>query len=156
MPYPNFHVGEPLHKGSNLVILDAKDTNKPNGELAESINSGATGVVWLVMQGGIIERAVKILSPEDALFEQGDWEYFVDVFKKEMRKLASVTHSNLAKLIAFGQIPAEVSQVNTKGVGIPYIVMEYIKGQPLHDFIIHLKNEHPNPSMAEAISDLKA
>ena len=151
MPYPDFLVGEPLHKGSNLVILDAKNPNKAKGEPATAINSGATGKVWLVRQEDVLPRAVKILSPEQELFQQGDWNYFVEVFEKEMRKLASLTHSHLAKLIAFGQIPPEeVLNVNTKGVGIPYIVMEYVEGQPLHKYIIQLKNEHPNPSMAEA------
>jgi len=151
MPYPDFLVGEPLHKGSNLVILDAKNSNKAKGEPATAINSGATGKVWLVKQADVIERAVKILSPEKELFQQGDWSYFVEVFEREMRKLASLTHSNLVKLIAFGQIPPEeVSQVGTKDVGIPYIVMEYIEGKPLHKFIIDMKDEHPSPSMVEA------
>lgn len=151
MPYPKFTVGEPLHKGSDLVILDAEDRDKPHGEPAELINAGATGKVWLVKQAGVLERAVKVLSPEQELLQRDDWDYFVEVFEQEMLKLARLTHSNLAKLISFGRIPPDqVPKVDTKGVGIPYIVMEYVDGQPLHKFVIDLKNEHPNPSMTEA------
>jgi HD superfamily phosphohydrolase len=136
MPYPNFLVGERLHKSSGLVILDKEDANKRQEEPATPISRGATGIVWRVMQEDVIERAVKILSPEEPLLKKGDWKYFVGVFEKEMRKLASLTHHNLAKLIAFGRIPPEeVPHVNTEDVGIPYIVMEFIKGSPLHTFI---------------------
>ena len=142
MSYPNFLVGEPLYTGSELVILDARDDTKPKKEPADPINSGSTGVVWRMRQAGVIERAVKILSPEKPLLKQNDWKYFVEVFEREMYKLASLTHSHLAKLISFGRIPlSETTQEGTEDVGIPYIVMEYIKGEPLHEFIISLESQ---------------
>ncbi|MFC1763627.1 protein kinase [Planctomycetota bacterium] len=151
MPYPDFLIGESLHKGSDLVIMDTRIPEKAIGEPAKPISSGATGKVWLVKQADVIERAVKILCPDQDLFQQGDWSYFVKVFEQEMRKLASITHSHLAKLISWGQIPAEeVRHVDTKEVGIPYIVMEYVDGQPLHKYIMNLKGRLPIASMAEA------
>ena len=155
MPYPDFLVGEPLHKGSELVILDARNPTQTSEQPADPIKRGATGAVWLARQENVIERAVKILSPEQELFKQGDWKYFADVFDREMRKLARLTHSHLAKLISFGRIPPdEVPMVDTKGVGIPYIVMEYVEGQPLHEFIISpaLLDNCANP--VEVVLDL--
>lgn len=151
MPYPDFLVGEHLHATSDLVIVDAHRSTDTIGKPATSISSGATGRVWLARQAEVIERAVKILSPEQELFRQGDWTYFVEVFEREMHKLAAITHSHLAKLISWGRIPAdEVPDVDTKGVGIPYIVMEYVDGLPLHKYIMSLQHSAPSASMAEA------
>ncbi|MCX5647118.1 MAG: hypothetical protein NTZ17_20920 [Phycisphaerae bacterium] len=122
MPYPNYLVGEPLHKGSDLVIMDAKDSAKPAGQPADPINQGATGVVWRVIQAGVMERAVKVLSPEAELLQEDGWEYFAEVFEGEMHRLARLSHSNLAKLISFGRIPSEeAGSGGHEGVGIPYI-----------------------------------
>ncbi len=131
MPYPKYNVGEPLHEGSDLVIVDAKDLSTPIGHVANPINKGATGVVWKVKQANIMFRAVKILSPENILLQQGDWNYFVTVFEREMYKLAHLTHSHLVKLISFGRILSQ----NENNANIPYIVMEYVEGEPLHLFI---------------------
>ncbi len=151
MAYPDFVVGEPLHKTSDLMVLDAETRGTHRGEIATPINSGATGKVWLARQGDVIERAVKVLSPEKELFQQNDWSYFAAVFEREMRKLASITHSHLAKLISWGRIPAEeVPHLDTKEVGIPYIVMEYVDGQPLHRYIVGLAQGAPKATMAEA------
>jgi len=156
--YTNYKIGDPLYEGSDLIVLDAYDPLKNIGQGAEPINRGATGVVWKVKQANVMERAVKILCPEEKLLEQGDWEYFADVFEREMRKLARLTHSHLVKLITFGRIPAskETSE-SYPSHAIPYIVMEYVDGLQLHEFLMSqtlLSHPHPDDVVLDLLDDV--
>jgi HD superfamily phosphohydrolase len=154
MPYPVFRVGEPLHSGCDLRVRDAFE-EREDGEEARPINRGATGVVLRVIQADTIERAVKLLAPEDALFAYGNWDYFMQVFEREKRKLAALTHSNLAKLISFGTIHLDASMYEAGDPpAIPYIVMEFVEGKPIHQFIAAAVESEDPSKLVDTVLDL--
>ncbi|HKI06035.1 MAG TPA: protein kinase [Thermoanaerobaculia bacterium] len=155
MPYPDYLVGEPLFEGSDLRILHASDPDSPANELAEAINRGATGVVFKVMQGEMIERAVKILLPERRILEQQSWDNFLISFEKEKKQLSQLTHSHLVKLISFGSLPlSKVVTLKNTEIPVPFIVMEYVQGKRLQDYIAEDLSGLPERQASEIVVNL--
>lgn len=152
MPYPKFLVGEPLHDGSDLIIVDARDSDADVGAPATPINRGGSGVVYRATQADTIVRAVKVLHPEKRFLERRGWGDFIASFDKEKLRLAMVTHSHLAKLITFGMIPT--GDEDAAPPGVPYIVMEFVEGRPLHEYLLALGDRHPYDGQAEVVVGL--
>lgn len=142
MSYPEYCVGEVLHEGSDLKIVDAEAPTALSGSPAKPINRGGSGIVFKAIQADTIPRAIKILLPKQEFLEARGWSDFVSEFDNEKRKLAAVTHSNLAKLISFGRIPIK-SDGGEDPPFAPYIVMEFVEGRPLHRYIIDIAKNEP-------------
>jgi serine/threonine-protein kinase len=89
-------------------------------ELEEKIGSGGMAIVYKA-KCHLLKRyvAVKVLRPE--LVED---EEFVSRFKRESQAAASLSHPNIVNIY-------DVGEEN----GIYYIVMEYIKGKTLKEYI---------------------
>lgn len=83
MPYPDYLVGEFLHPGSDLRIVDSENKEAADGEQATPISQGGTGVVYKAVQGGLIDRAVKILKPAEDVLATQEWSAFTASFEKE-------------------------------------------------------------------------
>lgn len=107
-------------------------------EVLEPIGEGGMGVVYRGVQPIIKKRvAIKVLKPNMA----GD--------ATQVRRLAdeavavnSIRHRNIIDIFSFGQLPD----------GRPYIVMEFLEGQPL-DSYVHAAGRLP---LAEAVGLLIA
>jgi len=90
-------------------------------ELVREIGRGGMGRVYLARRADQVFRkdvAVKILSASL------DTEYFLKRFRAERQILASLTHPNIAMLLDGG----------TTADGLPYFVMEYVEGAPIHQY----------------------
>ncbi|MCC6537059.1 MAG: serine/threonine protein kinase [Bryobacterales bacterium] len=89
--------------------------------LLRQIGRGGMGVVYLAerMDGEVRQQvAVKLLQ---AVRDSGDAR---QRFLQERQILASLAHPNIARLIDAGH----------RDDGFPYLVMEYIEGQPIDDY----------------------
>jgi serine/threonine-protein kinase len=89
--------------------------------VTKPLGSGGMGSVFLVEReaNGIRQRAaLKVLAPHAA------GPSFVDRFYREQRILASLEHPNITRMLDAG-----ISQD-----GRPYLVMEYVEGQPLDEY----------------------
>jgi non-specific serine/threonine protein kinase/serine/threonine-protein kinase len=90
-------------------------------EIVREIGKGGMGVVFLAMRADELFRkqvAIKVLR------SNLDGRALLDRFHRERHILASLDHSNIARLIDGG----------TTEAGLPYVVMEYVEGQPIDAF----------------------
>ena len=89
-------------------------------ELTSRIAVGGMGEVWKG-RDSVIERevAAKILK-EEYLSDQG----FLDRFRAEARSMGAVSHPGIAAVYDYGE-----------ETGSPYLVMEYVPGEPLSSLI---------------------
>ncbi|MDJ0839607.1 MAG: serine/threonine-protein kinase [Acidobacteriota bacterium] len=90
-------------------------------ELTEEIGRGGMGVVYLAQRA---DRAFEKRVAVKLLQHGWDAGIFISRFKRERRILANLDHPNIARLLDGGLTDD----------GMPYIVMEYIEGIPLHRF----------------------
>jgi len=104
-------------------LLDATRALRPGEELAgyrliRELGRGGMSVVWLAERAdGTLKRAVAFKMPMFMLQGAGDLERFT----RERDALASLSHPNVARLYDAGVMPS----------GQPFIVLEYVDGQPL-------------------------
>jgi serine/threonine protein kinase len=89
--------------------------------LESRIGAGGMGEVWRANQP-LIETtvAIKILT-----FESAARKSQLERFLREARAVNRVQHRNLAKIFSFGELPD----------GRPYLVMEFLSGLNLRDFL---------------------
>lgn len=89
--------------------------------LVREIGSGGMGTVYLAERAdGEFRQQVAI-----KLIKRGmDTDFVLRRFRNERQILASLNHPNIARLIGGG----------TTDDGLPYFVMEYVAGVPLHDY----------------------
>ncbi|MDF1812646.1 MAG: protein kinase [Verrucomicrobiales bacterium] len=104
---------------SNLPEVEALNQDiGENYEITELIGSGGMGAVYLATQKGLERQvAIKILP--------GDIEGLRKRFGKEAHVLAQCSHPNIVSVYDFGE---------TKS-GIPFIVMEYVRGGDLQQML---------------------
>lgn len=90
----------------------------PNYSIDAFIAQGGMGAVYLATQTSL-ERpvAIKILPREFGADEE-----FRKSFAAEAKAMAKLNHPNLIGVYDFGEVD-----------GMPFIVMEYVAGKPLHD-----------------------
>ena len=137
-----YHRGQLLHANSTLIVVDGPSGDAtPTDAEAQPLGSGATGVVVRAMDQNLMPRAVKILAPRLDLQHNLGLPALHETFLAERTKLALLTHSHLAKLINFGTIPA-----TPPGPPLPYLVMDFVEGVPLHTYIVDELNPRQHDS----------
>ena len=93
--------------------------------IVREIGHGGMGSVYLAerIDGSFRKQvAIKLVRPAGSSSE------ILERFRRERQILASLDHPNIARLIDGG----------STGEGLPYFVMEYVEGQPIHRWA----NEH--------------
>jgi len=115
-----------LQKGSAPEAIDfmGRQQSRPrvgtlvgNYRLVRELGRGGMGVVWLAERAdGLMQRSVALKIPHPWLGAR-----FMDRFATEREILASLVHPHIARLYEAGQTLE----------GLPYLVLEYIDGQPL-------------------------
>lgn len=109
-------------------------------ELIEIIGTGGMAIVYRALdQKTGREVAVKLLRPE---FERD--EEFVRRFSHEAKAAAQVAHENIVNMLDVGFD------------GVPYIVMEFVRGQTLKDLIRSVGSIPPRQAVAMALRILAA
>ncbi len=86
------------------------------------IGSGGMGTVYLAERADEVyhkKAAIKVIRTEGAGSES-----ILQRFRKERQILASLEHPNIARLIDGGSTES----------GLPYLVMEYVEGLPIHAY----------------------
>ena len=105
----------------------------PNYDIEHFIAQGGMGAVYKARQISLDrDVAIKILP-----HELGEDPEFRESFESEAKSMARLNHPNLLGVFDFGNAG-----------GMPYIVMEYVNGQSLHD---SAWNQAIEPSQAVAI-----
>jgi serine/threonine protein kinase len=90
-------------------------------QVLEAIGEGGMGVVYRGVQPVIKKRvAIKVIKPNAA-----DGVSQVKRLTDEAEAVNSIGHRNIIDIFSLGQLPD----------GRPYIVMEYLEGQPLDVFV---------------------
>ena len=151
MAHLSFNRGQlfQVESQSQILIVNFDGDAAPDNTKAEALGSGATGAVYRGLQDRMLPRAVKILDPADELRDKLSLDELVRVFQQEKVKLSQLTHSHIAKLISFGfyQQPGEHEPT------LPYLVMEYIDGHPIHTYVAqHLRDDaHNDPTAGSRI-----
>ena len=93
-------------------------------KLLEEISSGGMGTVYLAVRDDAEYQKCVALK----LIKRGmDTELIVGRFRNERQILANLEHPNIALLLDGG----------TTADGLPYLVMEYVEGQPITDYADH-------------------
>ena len=89
-------------------------------KLLEQIGEGGMGSVFMAQQSSPIKRrvALKIIKPGM------DTQHVVARFEAERQALAMMDHSNIAKVLDAGTTPS----------GLPFFVMELVKGIPITEY----------------------
>lgn len=104
--------------------------------LTKTIGRGAMGVVYLGFDEAI-DRQVAIKTIHRALLEGEDGVEWLERFRREVRAAGRCLHPNIVTVFEYGEENA-----------IPYIVMEYVQGRELRDY---LKERQPLP-LANAVA----
>ncbi len=104
--------------------------------LIKTLGRGAMGVVYLGYDEAI-DRQVAIKTIHRALLEGEDGAEWLERFRREVRAAGRCLHPNIVTVFEFGEEN-----------GIPYIVMEYVQGRELRDY---LKERQPLP-LANAVA----
>ncbi len=118
---------------------DSSKTRPPHigrYRLTKTLGRGAMGVVYLGYDEAI-DRQVAIKTIHRALLEGEDGAEWLERFRREVRAAGRCLHPNIVTVFEFGEEK-----------GIPYIVMEYVQGRELRDY---LKERQPLP-LANAVA----
>lgn len=100
------------------------------------LGRGAMGVVYLGHDVGI-DRQVAIKTIHRRLLSGGDGAEWLERFRREVRAAGRCLHPNIVTVFEYGEEN-----------GAPYIVMEYVQGRELRDY---LKDRQPLP-LANAVA----
>jgi DNA-binding NarL/FixJ family response regulator len=117
------HLVKTITAGAEDEISSRLINPLPGYELLQKLGSGSSGVVLLVKQGNQ-KFALKILRWE--LYNDKSGKTQIDRFLREAEILAKIEHPNVVKIFSSGL---------AKNGGVPYILMEYIRGRTLKDYI---------------------
>ncbi len=97
-------------------------------ELESRLGTGGMGTVWKA-KDRLLDRTVAIKLLHDDL--SADVES-MQRFKREARAAARLSHPSVVTVHDTGETPSDEPFVDDE---IPYIVMEYVEGESLHDLI---------------------
>ncbi len=136
----------PAHKKSTATTSSAEDPLI--GRLIDSkykvvarLGQGGVGAVYEAEHVEIGKPvAIKVLH---AMF--GSIDEFVKRFEREARAASKLSHPGCVQVMDFGRVE-EVKPHDEKFIGMPYLVMEFVRGRLLVDRF----DEHPPISPAEA------
>ncbi|MEX2540002.1 MAG: protein kinase [Actinomycetota bacterium] len=106
-------------------------------ELESKLGSGGMGTVWKA-NDRLLARTVALKLLRDDLPSDEDFE---ERFRREARLAASLTHPNVAIVHDTGEVRADGAPDGVSP-GTPFIVMEYVDGESLHEMI---KRQGPLP-----------
>lgn len=101
---------------------------EPRDMPAEPIASGGAGQVFRATNDLGLNYAVKVLNPASDLLKDGSGP-FHETFDREIKLLAKITHTRLAKIIDVGRLTDE------NGNEVPFYVMDYIGGTPFQRYV---------------------
>lgn len=117
-----FKPGQRLTDNSPYEIIDREGGQKSDKDgFARAINEGGAGVVYRALYKNM-ERAIKILNPQDVGEQQDLWDLFRQTFDQEILLLSKLTHTYIAKLMDYGEALIEGKEYN-------YYVMDYVPGK---------------------------
>ncbi len=118
---------------------DISKTRPPHIGRYRLIKTLGRGAMWVVYLGydEAIDRQVAIKTIHRALLEGEDGAEWLERFRREVRAAGRCLHPNIVTVFEFGEEK-----------GIPYIVMEYVQGRELRDY---LKERQPLP-LANAVA----
>jgi len=94
------------------------------------IGRGAMGMVYLAHDEGI-DRRVALKTIHRRLLEGTDGAEWLERFRREVRAAGRCLHPNIVTVFEYGEQD-----------GVPYIVMEYVQGRELREY---LKERQPMP-----------
>ena len=114
----------------------ARPVNIGRYRVAGVLGRGAMGVVYLGHDVAI-DRQVAIKTIHRRLLSGGDGAEWLERFRREVRAAGRCLHPNIVTVFEYGEED-----------GAPYIVMEYIQGRELRDY---LKDRQPLP-LANAVA----
>ena len=97
-------------------------------ELESRLGTGGMGTVWKA-KDRLLDRTVAIKLLHDDLSADSD---AMQRFKREARAAARLAHPSVVTVHDTGETPSDEPFVDDD---IPYIVMEYVDGESLHDLI---------------------
>jgi serine/threonine-protein kinase len=120
--------------GQSLVDEDAPPPDLPGYRFVRQLGRGGMGTVWLAERDGAgFEHrvAIKLIKPGVMI------EALVDRFRRERQILARLNHPHIARLYDGGETAD----------GQPYIVMEYVEGRTLLEWLFEEK-----PPLAERLA----
>lgn len=120
----DYHLEQREKRLVNSSVIDVTGIRKeplPGYKTKGVLGSGATGVVLLVEKNKE-QFALKVLKQE----KQGDMNVHVKRMLREAKALGGIRHKNVVRIYESG-CPANSN--------MPYILMEYVEGKPLVDFI---------------------
>jgi HD superfamily phosphohydrolase len=115
----NFQANEPLPGNDDYVVVH-RDLGIDEGR-ARWVACGGAGVVYRTAYKQRMERAVKILAPEDAS-DGATASAYERTFRNEIAVLSQITHTRVAKIMDFGPLVYEDREYQ-------WYAMEYIDGQ---------------------------
>lgn len=104
--------------------------------LSRTLGRGAMGVVYLGYDEAI-DRQVAIKTIHRNLLKGEDGAEWLERFRREVRAAGRCLHPNIVTVFEYGEEK-----------GVPYIVMEYVQGRELRDY---LKDRQPLP-LANAVA----
>jgi predicted Ser/Thr protein kinase len=116
-----------------LVTADLRNSVRPQYELLRVLGTGGMGAVFLMREPALKRLvAVKVLAPWLAADPKARAR-----FEREARAAAALSHPNVVRVYAEGE---------TLGLKLPYIVMQYVDGPTLTEWI----EKHQRASEREA------
>jgi HD superfamily phosphohydrolase len=123
----NLVAGEKLSEGRYELVHNDGNV-EPVDAPAKPIASGGAGQVFRSRNELGLNLAIKVLNPSKDLVKDGSG-VFHDTFQREIRLLAQITHTRLAKIIDVGALP------DAAGIEVPFYVMDFIPGVPFQEFV---------------------
>ena len=135
-PLGNLRIGTAL-SDDRYELVDPDGNVEPAGGSLTAVASGDAGQVFRATTELGLSYAIKILNPSRDLVEGGSGA-FHETFDREIRLLARITHTRLAKITDIGHVPDE------EGTRVPFYVMDYIHGTPFQKYV-----ESSTPSARE-------
>src|SRR5512143_1187739 len=123
----------PVASDIDLVTADLRNSTKPQYELLKLLGAGGMGAVFLLREPALKRLvAAKVLAPWLAADPKARAR-----FEREARAAAALSHPNVVRVYAEGE---------TLGLKLPYIVMQYVEGPTLTEWI----EKHQRASEREA------
>jgi len=93
-------------------------------------SSGGMGDIYTATDNNNNKVAIKIpkLNSEDT-------DKYIDRFKEEIKYHKDIYHTNIVRYIDSGQFVAPGADQNEMPVNVPYMVMEFVEGNDLYDYL---------------------
>src|ERR1051326_8277925 len=115
-------------------------------ELREQLGHGGIAEVWKAFDSQLQRFvAIKLLRPN-----LRDNPNFINRFKREAQLIASLHHPNIVNIHDFQVYTPDGSDADTSSIA--YMVMDYVEGQTLADYIHNTSSKGQIPSPNEIIN----